>query len=249
MELTATEARVLGCLVERQVAMADEPAATLDELRFACNRTTARDPVVAYDDRAVEDAVMSLKSKGLARFVPSGRSDAATLYRHRADDRWRLNRYELGALAVLLLRGPQTTEQVRVALVGQATPEGAQVEAALDALAGRTPTPLAARVPGRGGDVVWVEALTDRFRHEAANGHVGGGDPSVGRGGLAPVGSVRPGGGSGGPTVSGAAGSLPAPSLADVMERLVNIERRLTGIEAALGALRSATRPETLRQP
>lgn len=246
MELTATEARVLGCLVERQVAMADEPAATLDELRFACNRTTARDPVVAFDDRAVEDAVMSLKSKGLARFVAPGRSGAATLYRHRADDRWRLDRYELGALAVLLLRGPQTTEQVRVALVGQSAPEGAQVEAALDALAGRTPTPLAARIPGRSDEVVWVEALTDRFRNAAANGHAVG-DQGSARTDLTPVGSGRlqP---SGRP-VSSAAGSLPAPSLAEVMERLVNIERRLTGIEAALGALRAATRPETLRQP
>lgn len=243
MELTATEARVLGCLVERQVAVADEPAATLDELRFACNRTTGRDPVVALDDRAVEDAVLSLKSKGLARFVTAGRG-ATTLYRHRADDRWRLNRYELGALAVLLLRGQQTTEQVQVALVGQSAAEAAsEIEAALDALAGRTPTPLAARIPGRNGETVWVEALTDRFRATATNGHARdtANEQAPVRGGHA----ARPGPAPAASTP----GSVPPPTLADVMERLTNIERRLTGIEAALGALRAATRPETMRQP
>jgi uncharacterized protein len=247
MELTATEARVLGCLVERQVAVADEPAATLDELRFACNRTSGRDPVVALDDRAVEDALLALKSMGLARFVATGRT-GTTIYRHRADERWRLNRYELGALAVLLLRGSQSTEQVRVALVGQSAPEAAgEVEAALDALAGRTPTPLAARIPGGNGETLWVEALTDRFRSPTTNGHPVGSSPGV-LGGARGQRSSRsaPGLGAAGAT---AAGSLPAPTLADVMERLTNIERRLTGIEAALGALRSATRPETLRQP
>jgi uncharacterized protein YceH (UPF0502 family) len=240
MDMTAAEGRVLGCLVEAQVANPDVHAVTLDELRFSCNQTTGRDPVMMLDDRVVEDTLLALKSRGLARFVQAARSAGPTSYRHRADERWRLGTTELAALSVLLLRGAQTVDQVyqlldESSLAGSRT----EVEAALDTLAGRTPRPLAARVPTlqgpsrSPGDVVWMEVLT-------GSPQVDGQAPFP-----APVPAPNAGtperiGGSGGSGGGGGQGR-PAPTLADLADRLTGIERRLAGIEAALQALRGGT--------
>jgi len=69
MDLTEAEGRVLGCLIEREAVAPEAYPVTLNDLRLACNQTSGRDPVVAYDDRTVEDTLLALKSKGLARFV------------------------------------------------------------------------------------------------------------------------------------------------------------------------------------
>lgn len=258
MDLTAAEARVLGCLIERQVTEPDEYALSLDELRFACNQTSGRHPVVAFDDRAVEDTLLSLKAKGLARFVAAGRTTGPVHYRHRADERWRLSRPELAVLAVLLLRGPQTLREVRAALADSPIPvdQPFDVEAVLDALAGRTPTPLARRVGGStapGTEQRWSEALTVGGRRGVpiVPGLPGPSDPTDDRTVSGDVGGVGIGVGGGGPVApeplpwsppapSGPA-ARPSPTLSDLADRLTNIERRLAGIEAAIGALRAAT--------
>jgi hypothetical protein len=168
MQLSVAEGRVLGCLIEKQVAEPDDSYSLgLDELRFSCNQTSGRDPVVAFDDRTVEDTVLSLKAMGLARFVTVGHRARPLTYRHRADERWRLGRPALAVLAHLLLRGPQTVDQIWALLEGRSIVGSAtDVEVALDTLAGRTPTPLAARL-ARSSDgpegVSWVEVLTGRY--------------------------------------------------------------------------------------
>src|SRR5829696_1691806 len=113
MELTAAEGRVLGCLIEREAIDPDAYPVTLNALRLACNQSTERDPVVAYDDRTVEDSLLALKSKGLARFTPPGKGERTTRYSHRADDRWRMAGAELAVLSVLLVGGVQTVSEVR----------------------------------------------------------------------------------------------------------------------------------------
>src|SRR5262249_13226084 len=113
MELTAAEGRILGCLIEQEATEPDGAPVTLNDLRLACNQTTGRSPVVAYDDRTVEDTLLSLKSKGLARFVGPTRDVRATRYRHRADERWRMGPGDLAVLAVLLLRGEQAVGEIR----------------------------------------------------------------------------------------------------------------------------------------
>jgi uncharacterized protein YceH (UPF0502 family) len=224
MDMTVAEARVLGCLVEAQVLNPDVYAVTLDELRFSCNQTTGRDPVMMLDDRTVEDTLLVLRSRGLVRFVTAGRAvSGPTTYRHRADERWRLGPIELAVLSVLLLRGTQTVEQVwgllsEPGFAGSRT----EVEAALDTLGGRTPHPLARRLnpPAGSRDVVWVEALTARTRTEAPAAMAPG-----------PAGAILQSNGR------------PAPGIAELADRLTNIERRLANIEAALLALRSGPAP------
>jgi uncharacterized protein YceH (UPF0502 family) len=167
MDLTEAEGRVLGCLIEREAVAPEAYPVTLNDLRLACNQTSGRNPVVAYDDRTVEDTLLSLKSKGLARSV-SARvpGDRTTRYRHRADERWRMGRGDLAVLAVLLLGGAQTVSEVRERarrLASFADP--ADVDAVLDMLAARTPTPFAARLEGdgAGGETRWVQVLTGPF--------------------------------------------------------------------------------------
>jgi hypothetical protein len=162
MELTAAEGRVLGCLIEKAAIAPDAYPVSLNELRLACNQTSGRDPVLAYDDRTVEDTLLALKSKGLARFVPPGGRERATRYSHRADVRWRLGPADLAVLAVLLLCGPQTLGAVH-ARATRLYPfdHSGEVEAVLDALAARTPAAFATRLdsPAAGDRVRWAQVL------------------------------------------------------------------------------------------
>jgi uncharacterized protein YceH (UPF0502 family) len=164
MELTPAEARVLACLIEKEVAVPDSYPLTLNALRLACNQTTNRHPVVAYDDRTVEAALLSLKSMGLVRFVHPSHGGRTVRYRHAAADRWRLSPSELGAIAVLVLRGPQTTSEVRSRADRHFTADEDPTSAddVLDALAARSPDPFVARLERRAGEREprWAEVLT-----------------------------------------------------------------------------------------
>ena len=207
MELTAAEGRVLGCLIELEAAAPGAVPLTLNDLRLACNQTTGRDPVVAFDDRTVEDTLLSLKSKGLARFVAPSAEVRTTRYRQRADERWRMGPAELAVLAVLLLRGVQTLAEVRTQ-VQRLRPmtEPGEVDAVLDALAARTPSPFASRVGGAG--TARARSAGSRPSRRRA--------PSGAPHGRRPIGT--------GP----AAGLEPAgPSYAELVARVAELERRL----------------------
>jgi uncharacterized protein len=112
VELTPEEGRVLGCLVEKQLTTPQQYPMTENALLAACNQTTSRDPVVAYDTAAVRLAVRSLREQGLLRTVhrPGERSDK---HRHLLDDGLGLSTPHQVLLALLLLRGPQTAAELR----------------------------------------------------------------------------------------------------------------------------------------
>jgi uncharacterized protein YceH (UPF0502 family) len=160
MVLSPEEARVVACLVEKEATVPDSYPLTLNALRLACNQSTNRDPIVAYDDRTVENALMSLKSMGLVRFVHPSHGGRTIRYRHVADERWHLSTAELGVLAVLVLRGAQTVGEVRSRARGQEG-ETATVDELLDTLAARSPEPFAVRLERRPGEREgrWAHAL------------------------------------------------------------------------------------------
>ena len=209
MELTAAEGRVLGALIELEAAAPGSVPLTLNDLRLACNRPTGRDPVVAYDDRTVEDTLLSLKSRGLARFVPPSAEARTTRYRQRADERWRMGSTDLATLAVLLLRGVQTVGEVR-AQVRRLRPqtEPDEVDAVLDALAARTPSPFAARVDRRPGDheTRWVEVLTPEGAERRAAAAAEANGSAV---------------------VPAEPAAIAGPSYAELVARVAELERRL----------------------
>jgi uncharacterized protein YceH (UPF0502 family) len=160
MELTAQEGRVLGALVEKELTTPQGYPLTDNALLAACNQTTSRDPVVAYDVGDLRTAVRSLREQGLLRTVhrPGERSSK---HRHELPEALGLSPAQVAVLAVLLLRGPQTAAELR-ARTERMHPFGSaeEVEQVLADLAGRD-QPLAQRLerqPGR-KEPRWVQRL------------------------------------------------------------------------------------------
>jgi uncharacterized protein len=111
--LTPAEQRVLGCLIEKRFTTPDQYPLSLNALRLAANQSTNRDPVVDYDEHTINDAAQRLSRYGLVRLA-SGHSSRAVKYRHLAEDSLGVDQHQLGVLAVLLLRGPQTPGELKV---------------------------------------------------------------------------------------------------------------------------------------
>lgn len=110
--LSPEEARVLGCLVEKERTTPEYYPLTVNALVAACNQKTNRHPVVEYDDLTVERALRSLDSKGLIGLARSS-GGRTTKYLHRAEDTYQIDNEQLAILAVLLLRGSQTPGELR----------------------------------------------------------------------------------------------------------------------------------------
>lgn len=112
MDLTPSEQRVLGVLLEKQRTTPDHYPLTLNALRNGCNQSTNRDPVVDYDETTIRDALERLGRRRWTRYASSSGSRAAK-YRHLLDEALSVTPDEQAVLAVLLLRGPQTAAEVR----------------------------------------------------------------------------------------------------------------------------------------
>jgi uncharacterized protein YceH (UPF0502 family) len=112
-ELTAPEQRVLGCLIEKRWTTPEQYPLSLNALRLACNQSTNRDPVTAYDENTVREAAQRLSHYGLARLA-SGHNSRAIKYRHLCEEALSLDRPQLALLAILLLRGPQTPGELKL---------------------------------------------------------------------------------------------------------------------------------------
>ena len=112
MDLSAAEIRVLGCLLEKQRTTPDAYPLTLNALRAACNQSTNRDPVVAYDEATIRDAITRLSRRRWARLA-SGAGSRASKYRHLLDESLTRAPDELAVLCVLMLRGAQTPGELK----------------------------------------------------------------------------------------------------------------------------------------
>jgi uncharacterized protein YceH (UPF0502 family) len=162
MKLTTIEARVIGSLAEKQLTTPQQYPLTINALVSACNQTSNRDPVVAYDDATVEPALSSLREAGLLRLVHPSHGRSATRYRQVLDERFGLGARSLSILAVLLLRGPQTVGELRARTERMADFGSlADVETDLDRMAAAD-DPLVGRLPRRPGqkEERWAETLS-----------------------------------------------------------------------------------------
>jgi uncharacterized protein YceH (UPF0502 family) len=106
-DLTPEELRVLGSLMEKQRTTPDTYPLSLNALRAACNQSTNRDPVVAYDETVIRDALARLSRRRWTRLA-SGHGSRAAKYRHLLEEELGMGREEQAVLAVMMLRGPQT---------------------------------------------------------------------------------------------------------------------------------------------
>ena len=108
--LSLLEARVLGVLVEKAHTVPDSYPLSLNSLTLGCNQKTAREPVLAASEGEVQEAVDALKSLSLA-FESSG--SRVTRYEHNVGRVLALPSQSVALLATLVLRGPQTTSELR----------------------------------------------------------------------------------------------------------------------------------------
>jgi len=156
IELTLHETRVIGCLIEKEIATPEQYPLSLNALTNACNQKSNRDPVLDLDEAAVQQVVDGLIKKyhvsehgGFGSRVPK--------FQHRFCNTnygtLKFSPQELGIVCELFLRGPQTPGELRshagrLCRFGDVT----EVEAVLDQLARREDGPYVvrlARVPGK----------------------------------------------------------------------------------------------------
>jgi uncharacterized protein len=111
-KLTATEVRVLGSLIEKDITTPEYYPLSLNALVNACNQKTNRDPVMQLDEAAVRDALDGLQSQRVAG-PARGADSRVTKYEQRLQEVFNFTRAEIAVLCVLLLRGPQTPGELR----------------------------------------------------------------------------------------------------------------------------------------
>jgi uncharacterized protein len=110
--LDASEVRVLGSLLEKEITTPDYYPLSLNALVNACNQKSNREPVVSYDEETVARALEELRAKGLAVRVTGG-DNRVPKHGQRFTEKLNLGRREAAVLCVLMLRGPQTVGELR----------------------------------------------------------------------------------------------------------------------------------------
>ncbi|MEL6444484.1 MAG: YceH family protein [Bacteroidota bacterium] len=212
--LTPADLRVAGALIEKSLATPDYYPMSTNALMAACNQKTGRDPVMDLSERDVRQAL-----DRLMRFRMAGTSDGGrvTKYRHAFGQRFGLDEPGLATVAVLILRGPQTTGEIR-SRVGRMYDFASTdaVQEVLDRMSDR-PEPLATLLPRQAGQ------SADRWAHLLA------GEPDLSAY-ETPDGAV----------VSGEEAMLDAETRASLTERVDTLEAEVAELRTSLEALREA---------
>ncbi|MCY7355838.1 MAG: DUF480 domain-containing protein [Lysobacter sp.] len=154
--LSTIEARILGCLVEKEATTPDAYPLTLNSLVVACNQKTSRDPLMTLNPGDVEHALRQMEVRGLVRSQHSARTGR---YSHRMEAVLNLTRQQTALIALLMLRGPQTLHELLSRSDRWVKFEGIDdVQHALERLSDRD-KPFAVRLPRGGGQ------REDRYAH------------------------------------------------------------------------------------
>ena len=114
--ISPVEARVLGCLIEKEATTPDVYPLTANSLLTACNQKSNREPVMALDSDQLMTALDSLMDKTLVSTWKSDRNRMLKYkhkLRHRVSDEFNFSPSQLAVLGVLFLRGPQTIGEIR----------------------------------------------------------------------------------------------------------------------------------------
>jgi uncharacterized protein YceH (UPF0502 family) len=166
IELSPLEARVIGCLIEKQITTPDHYPLSLNALVNACNQKSNRDPLMEVDEPTIQASVDQLARK---HFVveKSGFGSRVPKYQHRFCNTeygtLKLTAQELAIVCELLVRGPQTPGELRTRASRMAAfSEVGQVEAALESLRSREDGPFVVRLPREPGrrDSRWAHLFS-----------------------------------------------------------------------------------------
>ena len=181
--LSAAQARALGCLIEKEATTPDAYPLTVNATQVAANQKTAREPAMQLSAGDVHHALRQLETLGLARQQFSSRAER---FEHRTATALDLTRQQLAILGLLLLRGPQTVNELQTRSERQFQFQDAdEVRHHVERMIQRG---LAVQVPRAGGQredrfmhllcgPVDVEALAEAFK--SASGGSGGGNAAL----------------------------------------------------------------------
>jgi hypothetical protein len=155
IELTPHEARVIGCLLEKEITTPDQYPLSLNALTSACNQKSNRDPVLHLAENEVHDVIDQLRKKHLI-MERSGFGSRVPKYQHRFCNtefgHLRFSPQELGIVCALLLRGPQTPGELRAHTQRLCRfADVHEAESTLEQLAERDDGPFVVRLPREAG--------------------------------------------------------------------------------------------------
>ncbi|WP_167631376.1 YceH family protein [Mariprofundus ferrooxydans] len=154
--LSALEARVLGCLMEKQMTTPDYYPLTLKALTAACNQKSSRVPVMNLSESETGGVVNGLRAEGLVTARMDGRADR---FEHHLSRKLGLSTKERAVLCVLMLRGALTVNEIRINTGRMTTFDSVdELQTLLDGLIGRD-DPLLIRIPRAAGQ------REDRYAH------------------------------------------------------------------------------------
>lgn len=155
IELSPIEARLIGCLIEKQITTPDQYPLSLNALVNACNQKSNRDPVLSADEAEIQTTLDHLIRKHLV-IEKSGFGSRVPKYQHRfcntEFEPLKFTPQELAVVCELLVRGPQTPGELRTRAARMASFSEAGVESALESLSSRADGPFVVRLsrePGR----------------------------------------------------------------------------------------------------
>jgi uncharacterized protein YceH (UPF0502 family) len=220
IEFTLNEARVIGCLIEKEITTPDQYPLSLNALTNACNQKTNREPVLELSETEVQQAVDSLMKKYMVSDKSAGYGGRVTKYRQRFCNTefgpLKFPPQQLGILCVLLLRGPQTPGELRSRTNRLCEfADAQQVETALQALMEREDGPFVARLARAAG------------AREARYGHLFSGTPQW----IAPADPERE---------TASPGAEASSSTATLLERLAQLEETVETLRREIEALKNS---------
>jgi uncharacterized protein YceH (UPF0502 family) len=219
--LTPPETRVLGCLLEKQRTTPDAYPLSLNALRLACNQSTNRHPVVAYEEAVIRDALHRLERRGFTRLA-SGAGSRAPKYRHLLAEALPMDAGEQALLCVLLLRGAQTPGELKQRTERMHAFTGLEdVQETLGRMIERGLVTRLARRPGQ-KEERYRHLLQELAEEEQASGGAAAGVPPT-------DGQSRP--------------------VEDLHERVARLEREVAELRAALQSGRQDGEQPAMRDP
>jgi uncharacterized protein len=180
--LSPLEARSLGVLIEKQATVPDTYPLSLNSLVAGCNQKTARAPVMEASEADVLVAVDGLKALSL---VLEGSGSRVVKFEHNTARVLHVPSQAVALLAVLMLRGPQTSAELRLNCERlHRFADISSVEGFLDELATK-PQPLVVKLARAAGEreARWAHLLCGEVIQPAARATLA--DESVSAGELA----------------------------------------------------------------
>jgi uncharacterized protein YceH (UPF0502 family) len=226
-QFSALEARIIGCLMEKQVTTPDQYPLSINALVNACNQKSNREPVMALHEPEVQQAVDGLRRKHML-LERGGFGSRVAKYQHSFCNTefgtLRFTPQEFAIVCELLVRGPQTPGELRSHAARMAPfGDAGEVEATLAALAARAEGPVVRQLAREAGrrEQRWAQLFTPL--PEGGNERAAGApdEPEVA--------------GASGPAVGGR-----APAAYDaLLERVARLESLVESLQRQVQALRT----------